>query len=140
MTDPRENLLGRLAIVFAAGAAGALANSLAVWLCGLGVNGALGVAISPTLSAGWLYPRIVWGGIWGVLFLLPIATRRPLMKGLLLSAGPTLIQLLVVFPFKAGKGWLGLELGAMTPLLVVFFNAIWGAVAALVIVNAHNRR
>jgi hypothetical protein len=48
-----------------------------------------------------------------------------------LSLGPTLVQLFWVFPFKAHVGYLGFELGFLTPLLVFVFNAIWGITAAL---------
>lgn len=121
-------------IVFAAGCLGALANSLAVWFFGsTGINQALGVSIAPMLSPAWLYPRIVWGGLWGLLFLLPLLNSKPLAKGAILSIFPTLVQLFVVFPFKAGKGMAGLELGLLTPLLVLFFNLVWGIVTALVI-------
>ena len=61
-----------LSLVFAAGCVGAVANSLMVYLFGhLGINAALGVKIAPNLTPSWLYPRIVWGGLWGFLFLLP---------------------------------------------------------------------
>lgn len=65
-----------------------------------------------------------------VLFLLPVLKSPPLRRGLLFSLGPTLVQLLIVFPVKAHKGALGLELGALTPLFVLFFNAVWDAAAA----------
>jgi len=39
--------------------------------------------------------------------------------------------LLVVFPIKAKKGYLGLELGTLTPLFVVFFNLVWGVVTSI---------
>jgi hypothetical protein len=51
-------------------------------------------------------------------------------QGLLLSLGPTLVQLFIVFPLKADKGVMGLDLGVFTPLFVIFFNAVWGLVAA----------
>jgi hypothetical protein len=35
-----------------------------------------------------------------------------------------------VFPLKADKGVMGLDLGVFTPLFVIFFNAVWGLVAA----------
>jgi len=50
---------------------------------------------------------------------------------MLLSLFPTAVQLFVVFPMMAHKGMAGLELGLLTPLLVLFFNGIWGMVAAL---------
>ena len=66
-----------LSLFFAAGALGGLANSLVAWGFGeLGISRALGVSIAPGLTAAWLYPRIVWGGLWGFAFLLPIAQIR----------------------------------------------------------------
>ncbi|MCA1734167.1 MAG: hypothetical protein LC732_11260, partial [Acidobacteria bacterium] len=60
---------------------------------------------------------------------LPFAAKSPFAKGILLSIAPTLVQLLVIFPQGRG-GWLGFQLGPLTPLLVIFFNAIWGITAA----------
>jgi len=126
------NIFRTLSLVFAAGCVGAVANSLAVWLFGdLGINAALGVKIAPKLTPVWLYPRIVWGGIWGALFLLPILRNSFITRGLLYSLGPSLVMLFIVFPMKAKKGMLGLDLGNLTPVLVLFFNAIWGVAAAL---------
>lgn len=121
----------RLSLVFAAGAMGALANSSCVWIGGAsGLTGALGVAIAPALTPDWLFPRLVWGGIWGALFLLPFAGRRWVLQGALASLGPTLVQLLVLFPQDPSQGRFGLELGALAPLLVAAFNLVWGVVAA----------
>ena len=122
-----SNVARKTSLVFAAGCLGGLINSLAVWIFGeLGISAALGVNIAPKLSAAWLYPRLVWGGIWGLLFLLPLMQTSIFARGLIFSIGPTLVQLFVVFPMKAHKGMLGLDLGLLTPLLVVVFNAIWG--------------
>jgi len=124
----------RLLLCFAAGCLGALANSITVWLFGdLGLSRQLGVAIAPHLSAGWLYPRIVWGGIWGLLFLFPLFRSKPLLQGSVLSLAPSAVQLLYIFPVLAHKGLGGLELGYLTPLLVIFFNWIWGLATALAI-------
>lgn len=120
-----------ISIIFSAGAAGGLINSLVVWIFGvIGITGALGVAIAPGLTPAWLYPRIVWGGIWGVLFLLPILRGSLYLRGMLFSLGPSLVQLLIFFPLRE-KGLLGLELGTLTPLFVIFFNAVWGIGTAL---------
>ena len=127
-----KKLAKRLTVIFAAGCLGGLANSLAVWLFGAyGVTKSLGVRIAPDLSPVWLYPRLVWGGIWGLLFLLPVFRISALKRGLLLSLGPTIIQLFVVFPYKADQGMMGMGLGALTPLLVFVFNAIWGITVAI---------
>jgi hypothetical protein len=119
-----------LSLFFAAGAFGGLVNSFAVWICGeLGVTGALGVAIAPDLTAAWLYPRIVWGGLWGFLFALPLGTTSTLRRGLLLSLAPAAFQLFFFYP-RAGHGTLGLELGVLTPVCVLLFSAVWGVAAS----------
>lgn len=121
-----------MSIAFAAGAVGALANSIVVWVVGLsGVTAAVGVAIAPHLSAAWLYPRIVWGGMWGLLFLLRFPRGGPVIRGLVISLAPSLFLLLYVYPELVGKGWLGISLGALTPVFVLFYNAVWGVTAAL---------
>jgi len=66
-------------------------------------------------------------------FLVKNKNTGVLSKAFLVSLGPTLVQLFVIFPFKAHKGYLGLELGALTPALVVLFNVAWGLVALLAI-------
>ncbi|MFQ5683762.1 MAG: hypothetical protein ACE5HC_10880 [Candidatus Binatia bacterium] len=115
---------------FSAGAAGGLLNSIVVWLFGfLGITAALSVAISPRITPGWLYPRIVWGGIWGLLLFLPLCRRNAWARAFLLSLVPTAVQLFIVFPLKAGKGVGGIELGSLTPLFVVLFNFVWGGTA-----------
>jgi hypothetical protein len=57
-----RRLARRLSLSFAAGAAGAVAHSLAIWFAGIaGITAALHVSISPALTSAWSYPRIVWG-------------------------------------------------------------------------------
>jgi hypothetical protein len=125
-----SGLLRNVSLVFAAGALGGLFNSLVVWLFGeYGIAQSLGVHLAPSLTPAWLYPRIVWGGIWGGLFLLPLIRRSVLLEGIILSLGPTLIQLFLIFP-RTGAGTLGMQLGALTPVLVLFFNMVWGVTAA----------
>ena len=126
-----KTFLRNLTLFFSAGCLGGLLNSLFVWVFGVsGITTALGVKIAPALTAEWLYPRIVWGGIWGFIFFIPLLKQSYLLRGLILSLGPTIVQLVIVFPLKAHKGMWGLNLGSMTPLFVVFFNAVWGMGAA----------
>lgn len=126
--------LRNIAFCFSAGCIGGLANSIVVWLAGyVGLTVALGVSIAPALTAAWLYPRIVWGGIWGLLFLIPVLMDSPVRRGLLLSLGPTAVQLFVIFPIIASKSFFGLQLGPLTPLLVTLFNAVWGVTTAVLL-------
>lgn len=124
-----KNLVTNLSLLFSAGVLGGLANSLAVWAFGLlGITALLGVSIAPNLNPEWLYPRLVWGGLWGFIFLLLERKNKSLpflLSAFLASLGPTFVMLLIVFPLKANKGYLGLELGMLTPLMVVIFNYIW---------------
>lgn len=119
------------ALAFSAGALGGLANGLLLWLLGAaGITAALGVAVAPEITPAWLYPRLVWGGLWGGLLLLPLLSRSPVRRGLVFGCAPALVQLFIVFPYKLGQGMGGLALGEMTPLLVVVVNLAWGIVAA----------
>lgn len=119
-----------MSLTFVAGLLGGLVNSLVVWLFGaVGVTQLLGVALAPQLIPAWLYPRLVWGGLWGWLFLLPAPKLTYPARGLFLSLLPSLVEIFLVFPFQAQKGVGGIQLGYLTPLFVLFFNAIWGLAA-----------
>jgi hypothetical protein len=127
-----KNAARRVSLVFGAGVLGGFVNSLAVWAGGAyEIAQLIGVRIAPALTPTWLYPRLVWGGIWGGLFLLPLLRSNPFKRGLLLGLGPTIVQLFVIFPSQTTHGQMGLALGTFTPLVVVAFNSIWGISAAL---------
>ena len=127
-----KSFIRKLSLVFASGVFGGLVNSAVIWLFGrAGITAELGVKLAPSFTPAGLYPRLVWGGIWGILFLLPLAQNRPLQQGLLISLGPTMVQLVAVFPYQLNKGMMGLDLGTLTPVFVLFFNAVWGVAAAL---------
>jgi len=112
------------------GAVGALVDSFNIWALGkLGITGLLGIGLRPAFTMNWLYPRLVWGGIWGLLFMLPFMKSRSNQRGIILSLAPTVYVLLVVFP-SMGKGMFGLGFGVLTPVLVLLLNFIWGIVAA----------
>ena len=116
---------------FAAGAFGALISSLAVWAAGAyHLTSRLHIHIAPALTADWLYPRIVWGALWGFLFILPVLPGRWWLRGIVLSLAPTAFQLLYLFPRELGHGLLGIGLGTLTPVFVLAANALWGLAAA----------
>jgi peptidoglycan/LPS O-acetylase OafA/YrhL len=122
------------ATCFAAGTLGALVNSLAAWLAGAwGVTALAGVKLAPDLSLEWLYPRLVWGGLWGLVYFLTVRTHRVrrqwVRKGLYVSLLPTLAQLFYFFPHQTPYGPMGIGLGSLTPLFVLLFNFVWGFAA-----------
>lgn len=120
---------GRLTLAFGAGCLGGLVNSVVVWFLGdAGIPERLGVQLAPAFTLAWLYPRIVWGGVWGVLLLLPIAARSHILRGLLVSLAPSAATFLWFMP-EAGKGLFGLQTGWLTPAFVMVYNAVWGIAA-----------
>ena len=123
--------LARVSRCFVGGVVGGLANSVAVWLAGaIGATGMLGVSLAPAFTASWLYPRLVWGGLWGLLFLLPTSSLPTWARTAVFGLPPTLVQLFVIFPANPRASWLGLGLGAVTPVIVLLANWLWAFVAA----------
>lgn len=128
--------LRRIGSCFAAGSFGALVSTWLAWrLSVLGVPHKLGVALASGWSAPFPCQRIVWGGLWGFLFAVPLWRSGfrdgVFSRGILFGLIPTFFQLLYVFPFQQGKGMLGLGFGVLTPAFVLFYNAVWGLCTAL---------
>jgi hypothetical protein len=131
-----DQQIRRMSICFTAGCFGALINSLLVWYLGKeGIPQLFGVAIAPAWSLSFFYLRLVWGGLWGLLFCLPLWRSGfwvgVFSRGVLFSLFPTMFQLFYVFPVLQGKGTMGFALGRLTPVFVCFYNAVWGFCAAL---------
>ncbi len=120
----------KIILVILAGIIGGLVNSLGIWGFGaLGINQALGFNFTPALTIPWLMPRLISSGLWGLLFLLPFWREDLLKKGMVLSLGPLLLMLFMMFP-KMGAGMMGLKLGTTAPVFALFFTLIWGITAA----------
>jgi hypothetical protein len=123
-------LLRRLSGSFTGGAVGAFVDSFNIWFLGfLGITTLLGVGMRPEFTPSWLYPRLIWGGLFGLLFATPCLEDRPVVRGILFSLIPSALMLFVVLP-SMGKGLMGLGFGMLTPLVVVVLNFIWGIVGA----------
>jgi len=113
-------------VVFAAGCLGALIQCLVMWLCArYGITHSLNVALPGSISPAWLYPRIVWGGLWGFLFLLPILTSSIFARSFVIALIPTGVQLFIIYPLYEHKGVAGLSLGLLTPFVVLFSYWVW---------------
>jgi hypothetical protein len=120
-----------LAVCFSAGLIGGLISSLLLWLLGgWGLTAMAGVKMTPALNEAWLYPRLIWGGLWGIPYFffvsLPRTRRHWIRKALWCSLLPTLAMLFIVFPYQLRLGQAGLQLGLLTPLFVFFINLTWG--------------
>jgi len=118
-------------VSFCAGILAAIISTAFAWACAeYGITELAGVTIRTSLNIEALYPRMIWGGLWGLIYALTVAhvrTRKQwVRKGMLISILPSMYQLLVVYPYHTAQGTLGMQLGTMTPLFVVCFNLVWG--------------
>lgn len=113
-------------LVFAAGCLGALVQCVVMWLFSrYGITHSFHVNLPGSIAPAWLYPHIVWGGLWGFLFLLPILTSSILVRSVVIALIPAGVELLIIYPIYEGRGMAGLSLGMLTPFLVLFFYWIW---------------
>ncbi|MFW6335077.1 MAG: hypothetical protein ACOC0W_07375 [Desulfosalsimonas sp.] len=123
----------KLFVFFTAGCIGAAASGLVAWFLGdTGITGAVGVAIAPQLTPPWIYRETVLGGLWGLIFILPLFNSRIILKGTLLSLIPSLVEMLLIYPDQ-GQGFAAMNLGTLAPLFILLFNWIWGVTAAAAI-------
>jgi hypothetical protein len=121
-----------LLFLLAAGGLGGLTSGLLVWAFGaLGVTPALGFNMTPNLDLFWMARRVFASALWGIIFLIPVFNRSPVIKGAVLGLLPWLSSILFVLPYRMGAGFLGLGLGIGTPLWTLFFGAVWGVTGTL---------
>lgn len=116
---------------FTGGALGALLDSFNIWFMGVvGISDLIGITMKPAFTAPWVYQRMIWGGIWMLLLLLPVWRGKTLVRGMVFSLVPSAMMLFVVLP-DMGKGMLGLGFGAFMPVVVIGLNFIYGIFASL---------
>ncbi len=121
-------------VVYGAGTVGALAMCVVMWFfASHGITHDLGVAISGSIAPQWMYPRLVWGGLWGLLLLLPLLTSSIFARSLVIALIPSLVTLFIIYPFYEHKGVAGLSLGLLTPFLVYFYFWVWALVSILML-------
>jgi hypothetical protein len=123
-------MIRKISGAFTGGAIGGLVDSINITILGkIGISDLLGVSMKPEFTAPWLYQRMVWGGIWMLLLLLPLWKKQTVLRGCLFSLLPSAMMLFMVLPIM-GKGLLGLGFGTLTPIVVIGLNCIYGIVAA----------
>ena len=133
-----HNFVANAYQAFAAGAIGGFLQTLAIWVTGkLGLFALFQLPLAFELNLVWFYQRITWGGLWGLLFLIPLLREVPHWKrGLVFGIVPALASLLIFLPFKDGHGYFGLNLGVMMPVVVVAFGLMWGIIAGALLDRA----
>ncbi|WP_308364577.1 MULTISPECIES: hypothetical protein [unclassified Microbulbifer] len=124
-----REFLRNLSFSFTAGALGGLCYLLALWLMGrYGFMHWVGVDLGYGLSRYFIYHYVIWGGICGLIFLLPWR-RSWVSRGFFLSLVPAGILLLLLMPMQ-GNGLFALYRGALAPLVVVLACAAGGIAAS----------
>lgn len=124
-------MIRKISAAFTGGAIGGFVDSFNIWFMGkVGISDLIGLSMKPEFSAPWLYQRMVWGGIWMLLLLLPLFKKKVVLRGCVFSLLPSAMMLFMVLP-EMGKGMLGFGFGTVTPLVVIGLNCIYGIVAAV---------
>jgi hypothetical protein len=91
-------MIKKLSGAFTGGALGALLDSSNIWFMGVvGISDIIGITMKPDFTAPWVYKRMVWGGIWMLLLLLPVMKERIVLRGVLFSLPPSAMMLLLRF-------------------------------------------
>ena len=133
-----QTKLAGVFLAFSSGAVAGFFQTLAIWICGqLGLFGLLRVALEVPFSLELFYRRVTWGGMWGLLFLIPLLPlARHLHRGLLLGLIPALASMLYFQPILNGHEFFALNLGYMMPVITVGFGLVWGALAGALLDRA----
>ena len=119
-----------ISLAFTGGAIGAFIDSFNIWAMGkVGISDLIGITMKPEFTTPWVYKRMIWGGIWMLLLLIPILKNRIYLRGMLFSLAPSAMMLFMVLP-SMGKGTLGLGFGTSMPVVVIGLNLIYGIVAS----------
>ena len=90
-------MLRNISGAFTGGALGALLDSFNIWFMGVvGISDIIGITMKPEFAAPWAYKRMIWGGIWMLLLLLPVMKKRIFLRGVLFSLAPSAMMLFMV--------------------------------------------
>lgn len=115
--------LRRCGLCYSAGAVGALAKSGFVGLCArFEIVAALVAPLTAALAPMGLYSRLVWGGLYALLFALPLARSSFLLRALTGALVVSVIQILLL-PLLQHSA---LHLLSLTTLGVLLLNCVWG--------------
>jgi riboflavin transporter FmnP len=121
-----RKFLRGLTLGFGAGAFGALIMGLSFYLATrYGFMDKIHVRMAAHLTLDWFVPRVFYGALWGCLFGLPLLTKTPFFRTVVLSVVPALVELFVLMPLVQHSGTLGLSYGQWTPVFIWSLYLIW---------------
>jgi len=119
----------RIVLVYALGSLSGLMMSMLSWLLGYGeLFGGFGLRWVPGV-----YQNMVWGGVFGMVFLLPADPRRWWWNGFIFGGLPAVAQLFWALPQTTDYGFAGLKLGWLTSLAVIAYYTVWGWITGLLL-------
>jgi hypothetical protein len=115
------------ALCYSAGTVGGLAKGGLIWACGRAVLTApLADDLARALHPGGIYMRLVWSGMYALIFLLPFARSSLLLRGLLGAMAVSVFQLLLLPLIQHSN----LHIFTFTTLALLVLNCAWGIAAA----------
>jgi hypothetical protein len=134
-------MLKKISVLFAGGCFGGICNIFTGWVFeALHISSEMGMKMPVTFEAPAVYRPIIWGGIWGFIFILPLFNKRPVLKGIFLSIAPSLVALFVFMPIRykaileipgSTTAMTGMNIGILMTIYVLMVNAVWGIAAGL---------
>jgi hypothetical protein len=122
---------GKLPVVFSSGAFGGFVESLLYYIFSLaGIAALFGMPAAKVWKPEMVYRPVVWGGLWGITFLIPFLDELYVLKGIALSLLPTLAAWFIFIPERAPAN---MRPGLRGLALIVILNALWGIATVLTI-------
>lgn len=77
-----------------------------------------------------LYRLMVWGGVWAILFALPIS-KNIFIKSIVIGLAVILFNFLVKMPL-AGQGFFAMNAGTAVFVMNIVFNSLWALLAGVI--------
>jgi len=133
MPTPQPVLKTRLIRAAVMGLLAKVPQGLVLFAMGeYGIFLALGLRLNFPLNALYSTKHLALGAAFGLLFAVPVWSRRSnTLRGLLVGLGHAAATLFIFNPFLDGVGLLGLDIGPLMPPLVIVSNLIWGVLAGI---------
>ena len=76
---------------------------------------------------------MVWGGVWAILFALPLS-KNIWLKSSIIGLAVIFFNFLVLMPLS-GKGFFGMNVGYENFVMNIVFNYIWALLAGVIYIK-----